>query len=531
MALSSVDKMQAIVFKELLKRGWLRAGSKNPVMIKNDCLFVYHNGNNDDTPITSFDYSDGTITVANSRPVLLNPSGCSWHIEKHGWLLAKGQLSPSIADLFEVDDWSQYPITTEALNKCISEADAIASRSDISLKSCKQRLQEKKTDKVVKKAVLSDKIIELGSYFKLVIVGIAMPLDPNKVYYLDNIVTGAMEIKTLTASLNGFRKNGDIEIAADVFLTLVKEKYIQACEIEQEIVESTETVWAPLMVDNESVDFPHELNELNVSNDKKHLIASAFHKNYNITAMLNPELDRATVEVLYNYGDSVDLSLFNNVNIDKDAAFELLSLAKQGYCIESLVDKGYSSEYIKAIFDESYMGLSAKDRQLQEQGFNDEQIKMLIHLAFDGVDTKPLENPRYSPAMMHLLWYTKKFPELEVLQKLFVEKAFMRDELYVPADFLNGEELACIRYIFKTPYDLSIGDYSWDQFIEKTLNELRYVTYTEKYGFILKTNGYGVGFQGNSYFVTSVLMESRWRAICINGRFVVNRENENLILS
>lgn len=531
MIISTMDKVQAVLFSELEKRGWLHAGSKNPVMVKNNCLFVYHNGDNDDTPVTSFKYDNGVTNMANSRPVLLNPANCSWHVERSGWLLAKGQLSPSIADLYEADDWEQYPITTEALYKCIDEVDTLANKSPVSLKAYKQHLQEKKVDKVVKTAVLSNKIIELGSYFKIIVVGLALPLDPDKVYYLDNIITGAMEVKTLTPSLNGFKKNGDIEIAADVFLTLVKEKYIQACDIEQEIVESTETVWAPLIADNEDVDFPKEFEELNIPSDKKHIIASAFHKNYNVTPMLNPALSRDTLEVLYKYGDDVDLSMFNNVALDRDAAFELLSLAKQGYCIDSLIDKGYSAEYLKAIFEDSYSELAVKDKQLREQGFNDEQIKTLIHIAFDGIDTSTLENVKYSALMMHMLWYTSKFPELETIQKLFREKAFMREELYVPADFLSGEELAALRKIMKTDYALTIGDMLWQEFIEKTLQELRYVTYTKKHGFILKTNGYGVGFEGNSYFVTSVLGEPRWRAICVNGRFVVNRENEKLIFS
>lgn len=42
MVISTMDKVQTVLFSELEKRGWLHAGSKNPVMVKNNCLFVYH---------------------------------------------------------------------------------------------------------------------------------------------------------------------------------------------------------------------------------------------------------------------------------------------------------------------------------------------------------------------------------------------------------------------------------------------------------------------------------------------------------
>lgn len=519
-----MDKTQEVIFKALKQHGWLQAGENNPYLVKNDFLFVYHKGDFNNNSVRSFEYGNELRT--NVRPILLNPSRCGWHLEKHGWLIDKGQLSSAIAELYD-NSAEDFPNAASILQELTDRVNNLADKSDIAIKAFKQHLVAKENKERKREVFESSANIAKGSYFMAVDIKLSCGLQHGKVYYIEDYNSNGFFINTMNNNLNGVKKNGNLLIPVEEFFTLVKRKFIYAVELREELVGSTELVWESLE-GSQSVDFPEELQQFHVPKLKQHIVAAAFNKSLNITPFLNNRFTKESLKVLFDYGErGVDISKFYRASFDKEALEEALSLMEQGYCINSLLDKDYSADYIKAIFNESYTNLRTKEDELKVLGFDQEQIKVILGLYFDGVDTTFIESKEYSAKIMQLLFYTVENPMLKPIADLFLSKAFESEKLYIPADFLTGKEKACIRNVFSINNQLSINGKSWEDFIEGMLENLRFVHFVPGKGFIFRTNNLGVGFDHNSFYVTEVTDIPKWRATLINGTFFVNKALEN----
>ncbi len=519
-----MDKAQEVIFKALKQSGWLQAGENNPYLAKNDFLFVYHKGDCNNNPVRRFEY--GSELKTNVRPVLLNPNRCSWHLERYGWLIDKGQVASAIAELYD-NSVEDFPNAAEILDELIKRVNDFADKSDIAIKAFKQHLVSVDSKERKRTVVESSDKIDKGSYFMTVNMALSCGLQHGKVYYIEDYNPNGFFISTMNNNLNGVKKNGNLLIPVEEFLKLVKSKFIYAVEIQEDLVTNTELVWKNLE-ESQSVDFPAELQQFHVPKLKQHIIASAFNKSLNITPFLNNKFAKESLKVLFDYGErGIDISKFYRASFDKAALEEVLSLMEQGYCVDSLLDKDYSADYIKAIFDESYADLHTKEDGLKSLGFNQEQIKVILGLYFDGINTAFIENKEYSAKIMQLLFYAAKNPMLKPIADLFLSKAFESEKLYIPADFLTGKEKACVRNIFSVNNPLSIRGQSWEDFIEGMLESLRFVYFVPGKGFIFRTNNLGVGFDQNSFYVTEVTDIPKWRATLINDTFFVNKALEN----
>lgn len=520
----AVDRIQSVLFQALKEKGWLIAGKDNSILIKNDYLFVYHKGNTDNKePIRSFAYNGELI--ANNRPVILNPANCSWHIERYGWLLDKGQIASVISDLYEGDNTDKIA-ATEALTDLVTRIDTISEKSDIAIKSIKQRLTKVQKKEVQRNIVESDKNIDKGVYFKTLNVPLPCGLEYGKVYYVEDYDSNGFYITTLNKNLSGVRKNGDIIVPVDAFLLMVKNKYLIACELQEDFGYTEELEWVGLNSGSDT-DFPEELKVFNIPKEKQAIIAEAFYNHLNITPFLNPLLTKASLEILLDAGKrGIPVGIFNNVDMDVEAIKEVISLVEQGYSVNSLLNKGYTAEYIKAIFNESYSDLQEKEKELRTKGFNDKQIKVLVRMYFDGIDTAPYENINYSDQIMQLLNYASDNEDLHSLADLFCNRAFNGEKLYVPGDFLSGQEKANIRNIFYVENGLSIRDKEWNDFIEGILDNLKFIYFTPEQGFLFRTNNLGLGIEHNSFYITELTDTPKWRASYINEKFYVSKSLE-----
>lgn len=519
-----MDKAQEVIFRILKQNGWLPAGENNPYLVKNDFLFVYHKGEINNISVRSFDYSNELKT--NVRPILLNPSRCGWHLERYGWLIDKGQISGAIAELYDGNE-TDFPNAASILLELVNRVNNFASKSDIAIKAFKQHLVPRENKERKREVFESSTSIDKGSYFMTVNIELSCGLQYGKVYYIEDYNSNGFFINTMNNNLNGVKKNGNLLISVKEFFELIKSKFIYAVEIREELVSNTELVWENLE-ELQSVDFPAELQQFHVPKLKQHIVASAFNKSLNITPFLNNKFTKDSLKVLLNYGErGVDISKFYLSSFNKEALEAVLSLMEQGYCINSLLDKDYNAEYIEAIFNESYTELHNKENELKASGFNQEQIKVILGLYFDGIDTDFIENKEFSAKIMQLLFYTSENPMLKPMADLFLSKAFESEKLYVPADFLTGKEKACIRNVFSINNPLRINGKSWDDFIEGMLKNLRFVNFIPGKGFIFRTNNLGVGFDYNSFYVTEVTDIPKWRATLINDTFFVNKALEN----
>lgn len=520
----TVDKIADVISKALIKKGWLQAGANNNVMVKNNVLFVYHKGDYDNQPKRSFNYGGEQMTT-NCRPVLLNPSNCSWHLERFGWLLDKGNIQATIEDLYDAEA-NTMPGAKAILDELVERVDACACKSDIAIKSMKQRLTPIQTKKVQYSAEDTDKPLDKRTYFKAVGNPLPEPLRFGKVYYIQDYDSSNFYCDAMNNNLSGVKKNGHFTLPVELFLFLAKEKVIVPCEIRDSVEIVEDTVWLGLE-GTSNIDFPECLTEFNIPKSKQSIVAQAFNDSLNITPFLNPQYDKESLKVLYDFKDTVALGEFSNLDCDSATLQELLSLRSQGYCIDSLKHNNYSAEYIKAIFDESFGELRAFEAELAKEGFNTEQIRELMHLHFDGVNLEKIKNPDYSAHVMNMLAYTEAHPEFKQIANLFSEKAFSGEKLYVPADFMSADEKGSIRNIFKVgDNSLTMDGTPWNTFIEGLLDNLRYVYYLQGRGFLFRTGNLGLGIEDNSFYMTELTDIPKWRATYINEKFYVNRVNE-----
>ena len=519
------DKAGCVIFNELEKHGWLQLGIDNSALIKNNFIFVYHKGNINEQSSRAFDYSN--LKSAN-RPILLNPSRCSWHIERFGWLIDKGQTPGAISNLFDVD-WSDYPDSTRILNEFVKRIDDYALMSDIAIKPMKQRQATVLKQEIKRSIVESNQIIDKGSYFKIVNAGIPCNLDPNFVYYLSDYNANGFLISTMSIDLSGAMKKGEFIIDTNTFLSLVKQKYLYAVEIHEEFVDVPSLEWQGITDNQESFDFPNELKLFNVPKTKQAIVAQAFNKCFNITPFLNQNLDREGLNLLLGAAEELlPIYKFNSLSINTDTIKELIDLIRQGYCVDSLLNADYSGDYIKAIFNESFAELQNFSAKLKSEGFNSEQIKELMHIHFDAIGIDKYCNIQYSARAINMLFYCDCNPLLKPLCDLFITKAFDGNEsLYVPSDFLDGKMKACIRNVLSVNEDLFFKDLPWNSFIDELMENLRFVHYYNNLGFVFRTNGLGVGVDTNSIFITEITNIPKWRATLINEKFYICKINED----
>ena len=513
------QKINSIVKNALFSNGWGTLGGSEGAFIKNDCIFVNH----------AFPIDGGAHNSINCiencrafQPVLCTPSGCDWHIERFGWLLASGKFDATFSSIY---DETALEETVKAWDMFISDVIAIAEKSEIALKSIKSRLRTRvRKDSKLVSEFTGDKI-QPGGYFKVATNSAPDPFKINWVYKLESIVETGFYVKTLSASLTGFRKNGDLLIPHEYFLELVQNRIIADCKIANSAVEVSENVWVPLGAAD--VDFPTELRQFVSDKDKQLIVAEAFANAVNITPFLQPRSKEALQALLDMSKAGFEVGSMCGVLDDALLIRKLTSFKELGYTVQSLVDAEYSAGYVEEIFEEMFPDLRDKESSLRSAGYNDEQVKFLVGLFFDGINTQPYEDSSFSSLEMQLMYFGDSHPEFSSVVSLFKEKALSgEDGLYVSADFLTAKEKSTLRSVFSTSKELEILGMSWNEYVGQVLQSLHTIYFVPELGFLLRTGTIGLGVVDNSYFITGLLNKPEWRATLINETFFVNRNNE-----
>lgn len=545
--LSLVTRTQRVICNELNHMGWDYVGEGDTgVMCRNDCLFVYHQSKLEVPSIKSFQYTEqGEVELVsrltkvsarvpslhvNARPILLNPTRCSWHVERFGWLLLKGNSSSTLADLYGVENRDNYPTVTKILMDLVTQVDAIADLDEVALKGIKKREIEKEDSVVVSHAVASTAPIQPGSYFKATNPKLFGIFKEDVVYKLKEInADNTISISEMNGTFTALRKTKDIVIGASEFLAIIKNKDLMAVSLEDGVETVKVTDWASFDVLGVPVGLPVEFEYFNLDNKHGLIVSAAFNANYNYTALLDNSLNEDTLVALYEFiSEGFDATPFIGLKINAEQVRKLFGIRKQGYDVSKLIAANLDAKTLQVVFEEDMMMLDDVEKQARLAGYDSSQIVALKRAYFRGVKLTDA-----TPALPALALALKQElvvdPDNYAAKCLLNNGLFSESSVYMPWSSIDSKAKAYMRKHLIAPAELSINGKSWNSFLDEVFSGARYLKFVEGMGFLAVCSQRTLGWDSNSLVAYDVMGAPTWRATLINDIFYVNREFEGEI--
>lgn len=525
MKVSSEYVLHNLYFNALIEKGWQLCSGYGGVLTKNGCIFFDHSFTPDERNFVSCVGDEGELLHKPVR-VQLNPNKCNWHIESLGWLLKRGYYNDRFAIL------EDSPELTELKNDFdseINEIDYVATLSVVERRSLKMKpVNIPKTNMVLKPVPCSNEIEE-GSFIRVTKTVDNNPLFVEGACYQIDFVTDRVVILRV---INKRYKLTDKSYQSDVieFLRFIQDGTVECIEI-KEVQETTYTKeWTSLGIGASSDILPKQLKDCKATDTRKMMIATAYVQCQNFTPYLNTGLKDVSCE---NITQLIELN-YDNVglaygSIGSAVCKKIVELSLDGYDISNVPVDGVIYSDLCELIDEEFEALKEFDK-LTAESFSLDQIRMLKRVNFFKERDPDLINSSYTPSVIKMLSYLKKYKCSKSVSKYLAAQMLGDKEPYVSKMFCTVEVITFMRLFLKTDRDLYFLDTSWNDFIEKVLEGSYYISFSEKRGLLLSNGTIEIGRDFNSYVVYERGGRPLWRAVLINGGFIVNRSKENEII-
>ena len=517
-----------VLRKALTNTGWSEMIKEDSGVYKKGICFLFF----DDAtkPASEFHYehadamslsAGGSISLKSTNVVqMTNVPNTSWHLECEGFVIGFGKLGKNVGNLLDsvnetqqkaLDEFLEY-VNTLADNITLlfnnNKAEYLTTAETVIVKS----LQVCEDDDLIDNTLLCNN----GKFFMLKSMeqGIAIiPVIISNTEYGIEVSVNATA-KPLMANL-------------DMVHSIMSRDTYQHYQIDEMPKEVYKNSWEL----NKNIELNENLmlkdfEEFNLSKADTYLLNYALNNCLNVTVLLRPDIDTITKQVALKFL-AKDLSVdFINGCYQKDAMETLLGIAESGYSLRKYANPSYNTTRIHTMFESDMTGFSEIAKSLEDEGYNQQQIKYIQEVASYGKGIKHVK--------------TK-----EAVTKLYLRQAMKNNYLPVVCDYMIHYAFPVSDTILKVSWDLvpqNIKDVLFDYFsnlpefeclghpwsaaVESIFKHTNNLFFIKKYGFLLEFRHYYLGIADNSVFIKNSAFATHWNAMLINNKVIVNETSQ-----
>ena len=515
------DKIKAVIFPVLAAKGWRAVyNTGSGVYSKNGCVLVlYGNHRKKEAASDSFDRMG---CLADAFTVYTLP-GISWHLEQHGWLLAKGQISSDVGMVFDFPD---DPVYRKALDDLADKLDSIASASyeqNLRLRTRPAKLYRRGKKKSIVESAKTSGISEYVMPLTKV-NGIQGALFEGCAYQLLDVLEDSVILTEV--SIDGASAQGPlIAVSRPLFMKACQIGAFKNMEIFEENVDEEYVEWVSAF-DKDAEALPNELDAFGLTGLQRANLCSAYSRNLYYSILL-PDVfsaeESAEVLVLLQEGRDLYALLGKHFNMAQLAVIK--KFVRNDYCLDLIAGRDWQGSDMELWAEDFFTGMSAEEQALRAEGLTAGCIKGFQQVRSFSYDCDYVKEGA-DAASMHLM-YLKHDGVFPVLCGCMLDRGVAAGQgVCAHWEDVPKEAKAELRRMFSGGSGIVVCGTEWDDYLDRLLGSAHYLLFHVKRGFLVKYNNLSLGRDSNSFVFYNAAFEPVWRAVYVNGEFVINRAHE-----
>ena len=525
------QKILELIIYQMRKLGWDIVNNElSGIFHKNGITFVTTLGAKDRGPaLTEFDYNHQYLPSCDR---VVNPKQASWFCEKDGYLLLKGKVSSHIADLYDQADGNLATIPTLSF---VAEADELCYMSPHQLRGLKQVIVTKYTkvdSPIVKRSpskLMDTRLFRFLEGDSGEWGDVQYVIDVRQISNQEPIVIFAKANADGTKATNGRQ----MQIGASVLAGLFKEEKAEIVSISHGLVDSEVKVWdSPF--GGATAKLPNEFSKFGLTQEYKRVVSIAFNENLNYTELLKSDKEEELADTYLEFVRArVTMSDLAGKGFNREQLQFLLRQRLHGYSVTRFAKSVYSISDMQSTLDDLKGSLIEIRSQAIADGASIEVAEFMEAVATRRYGTQHLDATD-SILVAKLKDYKLRSKEDLICDFMLRNGQELRDDnaivcfwVYVPEDVRIA-----LRKRFMTDIPLVVNGFDWAVFLDDVMKYAISFMFTSD-TILVNFSGYLLGRDENSFFVSKASEPSKflWRAVCVNGVYYANTENEKTIFN